>query len=118
MAGHITATYVYGHATVNVARYHNTKVGCSKRPKVMVHYPCQFGPACPLFIISDQWAPWTAIIVGVAGLQHQAAKAKTIALFQVLFCPLVGHYLSLYIAQVHMDLQICILLCLPLIPVR
>lgn len=62
----------------------------------MVQFPCQSGLVCPLLIISDQWAAWTASIVGVTGLQRQAAQTKTIALFQVLFCLLVGHYLSLY----------------------
>lgn len=46
----ITAT-VYGHAIVNVAWDQNTKVGCSKHPKGLVHYPWQPGQVCPFFHI-------------------------------------------------------------------
>lgn len=47
------------------------------------------------YFISDQWAPWTASIVKVTRLQ-QPAPTKTTALFQVLCCLVIEHYLSLY----------------------
>jgi hypothetical protein len=114
-AGHIRATYVHGHTIINVARDHNTKVGCSKRPEVMVNYPCQPGLVCLLLIILINGHHGLLIFVGVTGLQHQAAQPKTIPLFLV-------HWLDIIfpctIAQVHVDFQICLLLCLSLIPVH